>query len=364
MNPYLCIIFCILFPVIGMTQNITEVTDLNDDLSETSGLLYVDGRIITHNDSQGLNNLYEINKNTGNISRTVTIKGTTNVDWEDLCQDGEYIYIGDFGNNKGSRTDLKIYKVSKAEYLSSVEVAAEVIDFNYSDQEGLISAPQNTNFDAEAFISFADKLYIFTKNWLDKRTNVYEVSKKPGVYSIERVDQINAMGLVTGATINETADKIILSGYSGIQAFAIELRGFSGNKFSNGIIDKYNFDLPLNESFQIESIAYVNGYDYYMSSEQNALGGATLYTLSSTTLGLSDFDLKKSSVYPNPANEILNIKNIDFLEKVEIYNFLGQSLHEDDSGANEIDITQLSKGIYVIKLYALNGTQSLKFLKN
>ena len=94
-----------------MTQNITEVTDLNDDLSETSGLLYVDGRIITHNDSQGLNNLYEINKNTGNISRTVTIKGATNVDWEDLCQDGEYIYNGDFGNNKGSRTDLKIYKL-------------------------------------------------------------------------------------------------------------------------------------------------------------------------------------------------------------------------------------------------------------
>ncbi len=353
-----------LFPMIGIAQNFIEVTDLNDNVSETSGLLYFDGRIITHNDSQGLNNLYEIDRDTGNITRTVVIKGATNKDWEDLSQDEDYIYIGDFGNNNGDRTDLKIYKISKSEYLASNEVTAESIDFNYIDQEGLVSAPQNTNFDAEALISFGDYLYIFTKNWLDERSNIYKVPKTTGFYSVPRIDQINTKGLVTGATINDTADKIILSGYSGIRAFVIELRGFSGGKFSNGIIDKYILDLPLNESFQIESVAYANGFDYYMSSEKNALGGATLYSLTSTTLGLSGFDFKEYAIYPNPVNEILNIGNVAQLERVEIYNLLGQSLHEDKSGKDEIDLSELSRGVYVVKLHALEGSQSFKFVKN
>ncbi len=81
------------------------------DIAETSGLVFFDNRLITHNDSGGMNALYEINTGTGNISRTVTIQNATNVDWEDICTDNDYIYIGDFGNNNGNRTNLKIYKV-------------------------------------------------------------------------------------------------------------------------------------------------------------------------------------------------------------------------------------------------------------
>jgi hypothetical protein len=34
-----------------------------------------------------------------------------NTDWEALTNDGNNFYIGDFGNNDGSRRDLTIYKV-------------------------------------------------------------------------------------------------------------------------------------------------------------------------------------------------------------------------------------------------------------
>jgi hypothetical protein len=74
---------------------------------------FYNNNIITHNDSGGQANLYEINASTGAVLRTVAITNATNVDWEDIAQDALYIYIGDIGNNFGNRTDLKYIKFRK-----------------------------------------------------------------------------------------------------------------------------------------------------------------------------------------------------------------------------------------------------------
>jgi hypothetical protein len=41
---------------------------------------------------------------TGNNTRTITIEGVENNDWEDITQDKNgFTYIGDFGNNDNIR---------------------------------------------------------------------------------------------------------------------------------------------------------------------------------------------------------------------------------------------------------------------
>ncbi|WP_240743145.1 hypothetical protein, partial [Ilyomonas limi] len=90
-------------------------TNLNTKLNETSGLLWWNNQVWTHNDSGGEPALYAVDSSTGKIIRKVTVSNATNIDWEDLAQDDNYIYIGDFGNNaQGNRNDLKIYKVKKS----------------------------------------------------------------------------------------------------------------------------------------------------------------------------------------------------------------------------------------------------------
>src|SRR6056297_4303255 len=89
-------------------QSSTLIQPLNDAMSESSGLINIQGRFITHNDSGGESILYEIDTLSGEIARMVTVIGTENTDWEDLASDDTYIYIGDFGNNAGNRTDLRI----------------------------------------------------------------------------------------------------------------------------------------------------------------------------------------------------------------------------------------------------------------
>jgi hypothetical protein len=111
------------------SQTAASVTNLQTPtLDESSGLIFYNNTIITHNDSGNQANLYEIDASTGTITRTVTITNATNVDWEDIAQDASYIYIADIGNNYGNRTDLKIYKISKVDYDDADDsAAAEII---------------------------------------------------------------------------------------------------------------------------------------------------------------------------------------------------------------------------------------------
>ena len=51
------------------------------------------------------------------------------------------------------------------------------------------------------------------------------------------------------------------------------------------------------------------------------------------------------SVYPNPADEMINI---NYYGLKQIYNMLGERVIKTYD--NEIDISNLSKGVYVLKL--------------
>lgn len=188
-------------------------------LDETSGLLFYDHKLITHTDSGGKAELYEINPSTGAINRTLAISNATNVDWEDIAQDASYIYIADIGNNSGDRTDLKIYKIVKEEYNKTKDaVTAEIIAFSYADQHDFTRQPNRTNWDAEALISFGDKLLVFTKNWADNKTNVYAIPKTSGTHSAVLVSSYPINGMITGADSSPDERVIYLVGYSTSEA--------------------------------------------------------------------------------------------------------------------------------------------------
>ncbi len=158
-NKFLPFILLFLFQM-ALSQDLATLSLLENTVEESSGLIYLDGRIITHNDSGGSSSLFEIEESTGNVIRQVTIANATNRDWEDIEYDATHIYIGDFGNNNGTRQDLKVYKVTIADYLNGDDQAtAEIIEFSYEDQLDFTSSPMNTNFDAEGLIAYEDHLF-------------------------------------------------------------------------------------------------------------------------------------------------------------------------------------------------------------
>ncbi|MGC9330764.1 MAG: hypothetical protein ACP5DZ_02675, partial [Bacteroidales bacterium] len=90
-----------------------KICTLEAVLGENSGLVWLNGQLWTHNDSGNSNELFCVDTADCSVLRTVEISNAVNTDWEDICADEDYVYVGDFGNNNGDRTDLCIYKISR-----------------------------------------------------------------------------------------------------------------------------------------------------------------------------------------------------------------------------------------------------------
>src|SRR5699024_10353008 len=120
-----------------------------------------------------------------------------NHDWEEIAQDENYIYVGDFGNNvSGNRTDLKIIRVSKSSILEDNPQMDE-INFSYEDQTDFTTKePNNTDYDCEAFEITEEAIFLFTKEWLSKETRLYKLPKTPGTYMAKLQDSYNVNGLI------------------------------------------------------------------------------------------------------------------------------------------------------------------------
>lgn len=348
-----------IYPLFVHSQELILLTSLQESLNETSGLIFINQKLITHNDSGGKPELYEIDSISGEIIRTVVISNATNVDWEDICNDSTYLYIGDFGNT-GSRTDLKIYRLLISSYLTTANdtVTVDTIQFHYSDQTDFTPAQFSTNFDAEALISFNDSLYIFTKNWGNNWTNIYALPKSPGNYKISKVDSINAQGLVSAATYNSDSRTILLLGYTFVSPFIIEIGNFTFNEFSSGTIERYLIPTPPDYSIQMEGLTFLNQDQYFITAEEFPPLKSALYRLDTDHFtGLESHEKIAGNIYPNPTSDFIHI-NYDDLSRVEIYDLHGvlQKISSDE----QIYISDLRKGVYIVILNKAGGDKSVR----
>lgn len=246
-------------------SNISEIVELPAEIKETSGLLFYNDILITHNDSGNAPKLYEIDKNTGTVIRVVSIKNAINKDWEDITQDDDYIYIGDIGNNNGDREDLNILKISKQAYNSSNEVEAERINFRYADQESFLTTT-NSDYDAEAIFSKGDYLIVLTKQWQQMGTVAYKIPKTPGDYTLEPFDSYQIDGLVTGASYDATRNELFLVGYSQfLSPFYVSVLALEDGSIFNNEVTKTILNIG---AAQVEAISFVSENEVYISSEE------------------------------------------------------------------------------------------------
>lgn len=369
---------------LGSAQAVVEeLGNLPMTISETSGLLFHNGRLITHNDSGNTPQLFELDTVSLEITRTITLTNAENIDWEDLAQDSEYMYVGDFGNNVGTRNDLVVYRVNKEVYATANTVQAERINFRYPDQVDF-SNTGNSDWDAEAFIALDDRLVIFTKQWQKNGTVAYSIPKTPGVHIAERLGEFDSEGLVTGATYNPISDVLFLIGYSAILGpFTLRIDAPNIPSIFGTAPTKMSFGNGL---AQIEGITYVDVDTYFVSSEFFTNANPAI-TLDSKLFSFKTTDMPKGNeeeeeeepTNPEPQeNSLLLYRpfDSDFLEYELITDrsLYGRGLF-DSSGrrleyiraeeieTNRIDVSSLSSSVYYLAFYLDNGVLVKAFAK-
>ena len=360
---YIKIIILLLFSAsVAQSQNIVTLplASLETSISESSGLITIAGKLITHNDSGNDACLYEIDSITGNVVRTVTVANAFNHDWEDIARDNQYIYIGDIGNNDGDRTDLKIYRISISDYLNASNdiVYADSICFSYLDQTNFTPSPYTSNYDAEAIIATTNSLFIITKNWLNQKANLYRVPKLPGTFQLQLIDSLNTQGLITGATYNTANNVVMLCGYSFANNFVVKLSQFDPNDIFNCNYEFLYLQTP--NIMQIEAICPKDTIEYYLTSESSQNGDATLYRINTELLtGINKPKEKTIRIFPNPANSFINIDTNEPTITI-IYGMNGKEILK--SSSHNIKIEKLQVGIYFVKITNRKGLRQISKL--
>ncbi|MDQ3535488.1 MAG: hypothetical protein M3421_07665 [Bacteroidota bacterium] len=260
---------------------IKSIISLPEEIKETSGLAYFNNLLYTHNDKGNSNSLYALNKNNGKIESTYTISDVKNIDWEDLAESEEYIFIGDIGNNDGNRRDLRIFKIKKSKFLNKESTnikVDEIIEFKFADQDQFKNSKKH-NFDSEALIYFKDYLYLFSKNRGGSLCNVYKIPSKSGNYTVKIIDSFNIKGLITGAAIAPSNNRIILTGYDkNANSFIYTLEGFNNDRFFTGKSSRIILG-TFEKIGQIEGVVFEDENTIFISSEKTKDQKPKLYKL-------------------------------------------------------------------------------------
>ena len=199
------------------------------DVVESSGLavsLCQNDVLWTHNDAGDDAFLFAMNTAGKNLG-TYRVANAQNDDWEDLATfkgpDGNcYLYIGDIGNNKLERAELRIYRV-KEPIVSAAGASSNRKNALPTDPADVsVFKYQDTPHNAETLLvqPLTGEVYVLTKR-LDGPSLVFKfmpnfgsvapiTAQKVGEVSVPAVPN----GLLTSGAISADAKRVVLCDYS------------------------------------------------------------------------------------------------------------------------------------------------------
>ena len=144
------------------------------------------------------------------------------------------------------------------------------------------------------------------------------------------------------------------------------------NMFDGSALSRDNYDALLkgwseqnvqsNITFGAQGLTYCNGEDARQSLIDDKGWVISDAGLDCATASIDDQNQLDISMYPNPTNDKLFIQGLSSSLRVSIYNVLGK-LVLSQTISKEIDVKQLSKGIYILKIIDEQKETTRKFIK-
>lgn len=166
-----------------------------------------------------------------------------------------------------------------------------------------------------------------------------------------------------GEIVQTSNDNIYISNFNGATAtnrlVKLSINGNVSTSFDIGT----GFDDDLTKILvQSDGKILVGGYfDTYNGITKRSI----LRLIGDNNLSTNDNEINKVTIYPNPVVDRINISkaiNTDNV-KFEIYNLLGQNLLNGNVDNSSINVTSLTKGVYILKIKNGEDTINHKFIK-
>jgi len=125
-----------------------------------------------------------------------------------------------------------------------------------------------------------------------------------------------------------------------------------------------SYHIPINN---FTNLATRGNLAQYIFSTNNAgtVFIDNVYFSNEVTSAAQTFTKGNVALYPNPAHDVLNLKAPQTIEKVTVYNMLGQQVLEIVPNADvaALSVAQLQSGMYVVNTVSGGAVTSQKFVK-
>lgn len=245
--------------------------ELQDErINESSGLAAsrkyaAQELLVTHNDSGGEPEVFYVDPQ-GRTVADMTLKGATNVDWEDIAIAGDFIYAADIGDNARVHPQVTVYRLREPELEpekggQKLEAECEKMTLTYPegpcDAETLMATPSG-------------ELIIVSKNGGPSRfyktprpfeNGTAQVMEKFGEYSFTGKSPFSF--LTTGGDISADGSRFVVRTYTHAYEWML---GPDGDWKAALAAAPRIWELPVAK--QGEAICYsADGMEYFVSSE-------------------------------------------------------------------------------------------------
>lgn len=199
------------------------------------------------------------------------VLGATNVDWEDIALDDNYLYLADVGNNMNMRKDLAIYAISEIDPTASTRSAVvQKWPVHYPEQTSF--PPMDWHYDSESLFVSDGKLYLITKHrhtaaigGFQAGANLYRLDTRHTDRSnaLTRVDSTPLITAATGADLSPDGRTLAVLSYEDLFLFE---RPASGDSW----LSSAHRRIPLDRAIlrQAEAVGWEDDATLLLANEQ------------------------------------------------------------------------------------------------
>ena len=238
---------------------------------------------------------------------------------------------------------------------------------------------KNNGLDEESFITARGS--VFSPNYVlvesqeatVNKTNVLQILlKNNDVARALQFDVELPAGFELETNNIETASRadgyeVVASNIEGSK-YRVLLYSMTNKTLAKGSLSILNFPVFIssnvsegNYTFNFSNVIITNTENIDISSLALESGQLTV----GTQLSVEDQELERSiQLYPNPVKDILSIKSEAIvISKVAIYSVLGKKIKEVKSNFESIGISNLSKGLYIIRIFSDKESITKRIIK-
>lgn len=325
------------------TANLNAQTTLID-LSESS---YDSANTAGIDSDLGVHPHWDTNGNWSSSFTTTTITGNSN--WKRAvyqtaitATDGQYISAKariKLGNNDQDFLNaenflLMAFSIHKDAATGPATTDREGVVIQSStvgDNEVRLNGGGAANFSNKPKVSMADK-------------NTYEVTFELHVGADAASSSIKAkitnVGSNETSLVEQSAMGINQSVYDAVKGSGVYLLFYSYNPFQGS---------GSGVDYNINYVGLVNQIEFTVSSSE--------------VLSTKKFNSFEFSTFPNPVKNNLYISSKETINNAEIFNLLGKRVLSSNNITSYLDVSSLSKSIYILKLTSDKGVSTSRFVK-